>query len=137
MSNLDELVQQLHCNATAEKYITSEEDLTTCLTFDGASDANWRETLRTVVASDFASEAKRPALEQDESSDEEEEVTSIQSYDTALTLFKDLQLFLVSKGEEKAVEDQQNVISALENAKVSARLKNATQTCKMDFMNNT
>jgi hypothetical protein len=31
------------------------------------------------------------------------------------TLVKDLQLFLVSKGEEKAAEDQQRVMSALED----------------------
>ena len=75
-------------------------------------------------------------MEQDKSSDEDE-VTSTQSYDTALTLAKNLQFFLVSKGKEKAVEDQQNVISVLENAKVSAIITNATHTSMMDFMNNT
>ena len=73
-------------------------------------------------------------MEQDKSSDEDE-VTSTQSYDTALTLAKNLQFFLVSKGKEKAVEDQQNVISVLENAKVSAIIRNATHTSMMDFMN--
>ena len=76
--SVDELVQQLHCGVTADEYVTVEEDLTTRFTFDGASEANWRESLRTTVVSDCGSAAKRPALEQDESSDEEdEEVTSI------------------------------------------------------------
>ena len=125
MSRLDELVQQLHCGVTADEYVTVEEDLTTCFTFDGVSEANWRENLHTAVVSHCGSAAKRPALEQDESSDEDEEVTSIQTYDTALTLAKDLQLFLVSIGEEKAAEDQQKVISALEDAKLSARITHA------------
>ena len=42
--------------------------------------------------------AKRPALEDDGSCDEEEEeVTGIQMFDTALTLARDLLLFLVRK----------------------------------------
>ena len=128
---------------TAEEYISAEEDLTTCFTFDGASEINWREKFRTTVVSECESAAKRPALEQDESSVEEEQVTSILSFDTALTLAKDLLLFLLSKGEEKAAEDQQRVISTLEdaklsarmkNAKLSARMKNAKQTSLMDYM---
>ena len=75
---------------------------------------------------------------QEESSDEEEEeeqVTNIQSFDTALTLAKDLLLFLVSKGEEKAAEDQQRVISTLKDAKLSTKIKNAKQTSLMGYMN--
>ena len=85
--------------------------------------------MHTAVVSDCGSSAKRPALELDESSDEEdEEVTSIQSYDTAMTLAEDLQLFLASKGKGKAAEDQQKVISALEDAKLAARITYAKQT---------
>ena len=76
-------------------------------------------------------------MELDESSDEEDEVTSIQTYDTALTLAKDLQLFLLSKGEEKAAEDQKKVISAIGDAKLSTRITHAKQTSLMDFMNKT
>ena len=95
MRSLNELVQQINQDMTAEEYISAEEDLTTCFTFDEASKINWREKFRTTVVSECESAAKRPALEQDESSDEEEEqVTSIQSFDTALTLAKDLLLFL-------------------------------------------
>ena len=135
MSDLDKLIQELHCGITADQYITVEEDLTTCFTFDGASNSNWRENLRTAVLSESGTAAKRPALELDESSDEEEAITSIQTYDTALTLAKDLQLFLVSKGEEKAAEDQQKVISALEDAKLSARM-HAKQSSLVDYINN-
>ena len=38
------------------------------------------------------------------------------SFNVAMTLYRDILLFLVSKGEERAAEDQQRVISALENA---------------------
>lgn len=138
LSDLDKLVQELRCGITADQYVTVEEDLTTCFTFDGASDTNWRENLRTAVLSESATAAKRPALELDESNDEEEAITSIQTYDTALTLAKDLQLFLVSKGKERAAEDQQRVISALEDAKLSARITHAKQSSLRDFIiNNT
>ena len=49
---------------TVDEYVTVEEDLTTCFTFDGASEANWSENLRTTAVSDCGSAAKRPALEQ-------------------------------------------------------------------------
>ena len=42
----------------------------------------------------------------------------------------------MSKGEEKAAKDQQKVISALEDAKLSARIANVKRTSLMDFMNN-
>lgn len=51
MANLNELVQQMDCDVTAEQYINDEEDLTTCFTFDGASETNWREKLRAAVIS--------------------------------------------------------------------------------------
>lgn len=134
MSSLNQLVQQLNPDVTAEEYISAEEGMTTCFTFDGASETNWKEKLRTIVVSECESAAKRPAFEEEESSDEEEEqVTSIQGIDTALTLAKDLLLFLASKGEEKAVEDQQRVISTLEDAKLLAKIKNAKQTSLMDY----
>jgi hypothetical protein len=51
---------------------------------DDSETSNWREKLHTTVVSECESAAKRPALEQGESSnDEEEQVTSIQSFDTA------------------------------------------------------
>ena len=53
---------------TAEEYISAEEDLT----------INWREKFCTTVVSECENAAKRPALEQDESSDEERRRTSNQ-----------------------------------------------------------
>ena len=46
-----------------------------------------------------------------------------------ITLANDLQLFLASKGEEisKAAEDQQKVISTLEDFKLSARITHANK----------
>ena len=77
----------------------------------------WRKNFPTTVASDCGSAAKR-ALEQDESCDEDD-VTSIQTYETALTLAKDLQLFCVSKGEK--------VIAAW-------RMQNCPQECAYSFV---
>ena len=78
MTNLNELVQQMGCCITAKQYILDEEDLTTCYSFDGASEANWRERIRVEVCNNAA---KRPALEgndhDDESSEEEEEEPEI------------------------------------------------------------
>ena len=97
MDDLDEFVEELHCGLTGDEYVNAEDGLTTCFTFDGAGDTNWREKLRKEVLSDYRSVPKIAIVELDESSDEEdEEVTSIQTYDTALTLAKDLQLFLLS-----------------------------------------
>ena len=61
--------------------------------------------------------AKRQELEENEFGDdeEEEEPTSIKSFDTALTLARDLMKFLEEKGEEKAAEDQHKVISAFQD----------------------
>ena len=42
----------------------------------------------------------------------------------------------MSKGEEKAAEDQEKVISALEDVKSAARIAHAKQTSLMNFMNN-
>ena len=105
MTNLNELVQQMGCCITAEQYILDEEDLTTCYSFDGASEANWRERICVEVCNNAA---KRPALEgnghDDESSEEEEEepeISSITSVDVAMALSKDLLLFLLDKGKRR------------------------------------
>ena len=78
-------------------------------------------------------QAKRPALDDDnESSDEETECTSIKSFDVALTLSKDLLLSLIERGEG-AAEDQQKVISALEDAKLKLS-RNSKQSTLHDFV---
>ena len=41
----------------------------------------------------------------EEEEEQEEEHTSIKSFDVPLTLARDLQLFWIEKGEEKAAED--------------------------------
>lgn len=107
MASLGELVSQINGDVTAEQYVNGEEGLATCTTFDGADQPSWRERMRSAVVDTPA--AKRPALD-DGSSEEEVQCTSIKSFDVALTLARDLQLFLTEKGEEKAVEDQQSYI---------------------------
>ena len=78
------------------------------------------------------SQAKKSALEEEDnydSSDEEVKCTSIKLLPVALTLAKDLMLFLVEKGEEEAIEHQQKVISSLEDAKFKLHVfKKSTQT---------
>ena len=44
----------------------------------------------------------------------------------ALTLAKDLSLFLEERGDEVAVENQQKVISALQDAKLKRATKQST-----------
>jgi hypothetical protein len=67
----------------------------------------------------------------DDDSTDEVPSSSIQSFDAALSLSNDLLLFLLEKGEETAVEDQQRVISALQEAKLMSKAK---QTTLHDFM---
>ena len=84
--------------------MNDEEDLSTCSSFNGA---DCTEKLCSIVVVD-SDQAKRPALEEEESSEgEEEEVrcSSVKSFDVAVTLATDLYLFLVEKGEEQATEN--------------------------------
>ena len=60
--------------------------------------------------------------------------TSIKSLDVVLTLSKDLLLFLVEKGEEEAAENQQKVISSLEDAKLKLRVNYSKQTTLDGFI---
>ena len=65
--------------------------------------------------------------EEDESSDDEDlECSSIQSFDVALTLARDLLLFLEERREEAAAENQQKVISALQDAKLTRPTRQST-----------
>ena len=69
---------------------------------------------------------------QNECSDEEVKNTSIQSFDVALMLAKDMLLFLEEKGEEEAAENQQKFVSALQDAKLK---RVAKQSSLYDFAN--
>ena len=60
------------------------------------------------------------------------EGTSIKSIDVALMFSRDLQLFLIQKGEANAAEYQQRVISILQDAKIRDSI-NAKQTVSDDF----
>lgn len=133
IANLNELVQQMGCGITGEQYVTDEEDLTTCYSFDGASEGNWRERMRADVCSNAA---KRPALDGNESTcseeeEEEPEVSSITSVDVAMLLSKDLLLFLLDKGQEQAAEYQQKIISTLQDVKLNNK---KSQSTIMDYI---
>ena len=45
MAALGEMLTEMDTEITAEEYLDFEEDLSTCLSFDGASEANWQEKL--------------------------------------------------------------------------------------------
>ena len=136
VADLDELLTPFDSCITATEYVDEEDDLSTCYVFDKTEKSDWREGLRVEVLED-CSEPKRPALgnENDShSSDEELECTSIRSLDVALTLAKDLMLFLVEKGEEEAAENQQKVISSLEIAKLKLHVNHTKQTTLDSFL---
>ncbi len=86
--------------------------------------------MHSAVIMDFCSQAQIP-----DSYDKEVLCTSIKTFDLALTLARDLQLFLIEKDEEKAAENQQKVISTLQDAKLKmstcATQKHATRKSVM------
>lgn len=116
VTNLDELLTPFDSSTTATEYVEEEDDLSTWFIFDETEKSNWREGLRVEVLEDCSQPKKAAIGNEDEddsdSSDEDLECTSIKSLDVALTLAKDLMLFLVEKGEEEAAENQQKVISS-------------------------
>ena len=63
--------------------------------------------------------------------------TRIKSLDVVLTLSKDLLLFLVEKVEEEAAENQQKVISSLEDVKLKLRVNYSKQTIKSRWFHST
>ena len=136
VANLDELLTSLNSGTTAAEYLDQEDDLCTCFTFDETEKSDWRERLRAEVVTD-GSPPKKATIEKEntsDSSDEEVECTSIRSLDVALTLSKDLLLFLVEKGEEEAAENQQKVISSLEDAKLKLQVNYSKQTTLDGFI---
>ena len=46
---LDDLLSQMDCGLTADQYVNEDEDVPTCLTFDGEDDAERRQNLRSAV----------------------------------------------------------------------------------------
>lgn len=66
MRNLDELVSQMDCGITADQYVNEDEEIPTCLTFDGEDHVNWRQTLRSAVVEGCL--PKRQELEEDNES---------------------------------------------------------------------
>ena len=136
VANLDELLTSLNSGTTAAEYLDPEDDLCTCFTFDETEKSDWREGLRAEVVTD-GSPPKKATIEKEntsDSNDEEVECTSIKSLDVALTLSKDLLLFLVAKGEEEAAENQQKVISSLDDAKLKLRVNYSKQTTLDGFI---
>lgn len=136
LANLDELITPLNSGVTAAEYLNQEDGLATCFTIDETENSDWQEQLRAEALADIT-QPKKSAVEEEQnidSSDEEVECSTIQSVDTALTLSKDLLLFLVEKGEEEAAENQQKVISSLEEAKVKMNASFSKQTTLDCFM---
>ena len=122
--NLNDRLASLNSDITALEYVTQDEDLPTCLTLDETNEGNWKKILREEAIADY-SQYKKPALEEDDESSDEEDVqcTSTRSLDVAMTLSKDLLLFFIERGEEDAAEYQQKVISNMEDTKLKLTIK--------------
>ena len=136
VANLEELLTALNSGITDAEYLDQEDDLCTCFTFDKTEKSDWREGLRVEVVA-YSSPPKKAALEKENNSDSSDEVecTKInRGLDVALTPSKDLMLFLVEKGEEEAAENQQKVISSLEDAKLKLRVNYSEQTTLDGFI---
>ena len=95
LSSLDDLLSHIHSDVTVKRYMNNEEDLPTCLTFDGDDDVNFHLALNSAVEEGYLPKRLELDAEEDESSDEEVlQCSSIHSFDVAVTLIKYLLLFL-------------------------------------------
>ena len=90
---LEEHVSQFDPESTADEYENADDGLSTCLLFDDTT--QWREELHSVVCDETPSLSKQIRVDEDsEDKDEiEPERSSIASYDAALRISNDLQLF--------------------------------------------
>ena len=90
---LEELVSQFDPESTANEYVNADDGLSTCLLFNET--CHWREELRSMVCDETPSLSKQ--IRVDEDSEDEDEIeperSSITSYDAALRISNDLQLF--------------------------------------------
>ena len=119
-ATLQELVDQLGSETTAQEYISADDDLCTCMTFEDSS--RWREELRSMVCDESPSSAKQPLLDDDDSGNEEEpeaESSTITTYDEALRISNDLLLFLTQHSEEHLSGMVFKVITELESIKLN------------------
>ena len=86
---------------TIRKYVTADEDVATCVTFENSE--NWRQELRDMVVSDSIY-SKMPAIIEDdegEESDEEHPADAFTNYDQAIHCGNDMLTFLTKKGDEE------------------------------------
>ena len=133
-SELGELVSQIQGDISVEQFISADNVLSTCFTFDDPD--RWREELRDEVCSEeYLPQAKKTAptekLNEDcseQSSDEEDDevvpVSTIKSYSEALSTANNLFLFLTANGEEQISEQLSTTIVAIEHAAVQSMRAN-------------
>ena len=104
VANLRELVAQIDSDITAEQYLDCEEDLSTCLTFSGADETNWRDRLRSTVVMDSLARGCESSDEEEVEEEEDTPCTSIKSFDGAVTLAKDFFFFWWRKEQKRELK---------------------------------
>jgi len=132
-ARLQELVEQLGSEATAQEYLSADDDLSTCMTFQDTE--QWREELRSMVCDDSLSSAKRALFDEDDSENEEEpepESTSITTYDEALRVSNDLLVFLTQHSEEQLSGTVFKVVTELQSIKLKQSIA-LKQSCILQF----
>ena len=91
------------------------------LTFEDTD--QWREELRSMVCDETASLSKQIRVDEDSEDEESDEIeperSSITSYEVALRISNDLQLFITQNEEKEVAETMFNVITLLESAKLN------------------
>ena len=107
-SLLQDLVTQVDPTISVQEYVSADDDLTTCFTFENPDE--WREELRSMVC-DESSSAPRSNATEDEDEDvepedlEPEESSTIKSYGEAIKVSNDLLCFLSEHIEWRIRQD--------------------------------
>ena len=133
---LEELVSQFDSKRTEDEYVNADDGLSTCLSFDDTN--QWREELRSMVCDETPSLSKQ--IRVNENSEDEDEIeperSSITSYDAALRISNNLQLFKTKNGEEEVAGAMFNVITLLGSAKLN-HAKKLKQSSILQYFNKT
>ena len=122
--SLQDLVSQFDPTMTSNDYLTADDDLSTCVTFENSD--QWREELRSMVCEEDEKgcpSPKRSALDSDVEDDPEPESSSIKGFEEGLALSNELLRFLTENGMEEASGYMFKIICELEAAKLFKKTK--------------
>lgn len=74
IASLNELVHSINPGVSAQEYLDVDCDLSTCLTFEGEQEGEWRSVSRSTVLSDEVPSSKRQACDPEDSDDTDDDV---------------------------------------------------------------